>query len=218
VSAGTTQCEACGRTFDTTRAAAVHVRRKHPEVYVARVCSVDDCDQRPLARGWCSTHYQRWKSNGDPLLSQRPDRPAVCSIDGCERDHACRGWCRSHYHRWRIYGDPLAPPRTERATPPPLATRAPAPAPAPRTLAHELCSTTASSTEHEAVPELWEIPEDEWQAGLALALADGREHVARRIAEDALRCPHGCGQDAGDIAERNAHALHECPQRAATAA
>jgi hypothetical protein len=35
-------------------------------------CSVDGCDRPTLARGLCNKHYQRWRSNGDPLVSRVP--------------------------------------------------------------------------------------------------------------------------------------------------
>lgn len=28
---------------------------------VAGDCSVDDCDRKVIARGWCKTHWQRWR-------------------------------------------------------------------------------------------------------------------------------------------------------------
>ena len=34
----------------------------------AKICAVDGCGKRVLARGWCSNHYARWRRNGDPLL------------------------------------------------------------------------------------------------------------------------------------------------------
>lgn len=29
-------------------------------------CSIDGCEKRHYARGWCSTHYDRWRRHGDP--------------------------------------------------------------------------------------------------------------------------------------------------------
>jgi hypothetical protein len=28
-------------------------------------CSVESCDKRAIARGWCDTHYRRWQRHGD---------------------------------------------------------------------------------------------------------------------------------------------------------
>ena len=30
------------------------------------LCTVDGCEKRHQARGWCWTHYRRWRSHGDP--------------------------------------------------------------------------------------------------------------------------------------------------------
>lgn len=34
-------------------------------------CSIDGCSGNAVARGWCETHYRRWKRNGDPTFSVR---------------------------------------------------------------------------------------------------------------------------------------------------
>jgi len=33
----------------------------------SRICSVDGCDKRAKSRGWCNTHYERWRRTGHPL-------------------------------------------------------------------------------------------------------------------------------------------------------
>ena len=32
-----------------------------------KTCSVEDCEKRHVARGWCGAHYRRWRKHGDPL-------------------------------------------------------------------------------------------------------------------------------------------------------
>lgn len=34
---------------------------------MTNVCSIEACNQRSFARGWCSRHWHRWKIYGDPL-------------------------------------------------------------------------------------------------------------------------------------------------------
>jgi HNH endonuclease len=69
-----------------------------------RTCSVDGCDSKHYARGWCRIHYSRWRSTGDPLHEKEPTEG--CSIGGCERSHYARGYCKLHWSRWKRHGDP----------------------------------------------------------------------------------------------------------------
>lgn len=72
-----------------------------------RTCSIDECDGRVLARGWCRVHYRRWHSHGDPcaVVSVRRSRNgAECSVDGCERGLVARNLCSMHYQRWQKTG------------------------------------------------------------------------------------------------------------------
>lgn len=34
---------------------------------LAKSCAVDGCGKAPVRREWCSSHYRRWLSHGDPL-------------------------------------------------------------------------------------------------------------------------------------------------------
>lgn len=39
-------------------------------------CTVDGCGKRRVGRGFCRTHYMRWKRNGDPLAT-----PRFCTLE-----------------------------------------------------------------------------------------------------------------------------------------
>lgn len=75
--------------------------------YRSTICSVSGCEKPVSARGWCSMHYERWKSHGDPGTAE-PRRRSwgdVCRVDGCDKKSFGRGWCSMHYSRWRETGD-----------------------------------------------------------------------------------------------------------------
>ena len=65
-----------------------------------RICSIDGCDRPYRARGYCATHWWRWKHKGDPLWTRDQGWPDHCTAGGCERtDMQSRLYCRMHYHR-----------------------------------------------------------------------------------------------------------------------
>lgn len=83
----------------------------------ARVCLIPDCDRDASGhtgggRGWCATHYMRWRRHGDPLYGGPVLRQArkgdPCSVGDCTGPAVARGWCSRHYGRWKRHRDPLA--------------------------------------------------------------------------------------------------------------
>lgn len=80
-------------------------------------CHIEDCEGRVLARGWCSSHYQRWLRHGDPLAGGIARLPSgsICKVDDCDRPALGRGFCRMHYMRVRRKGDPIVGTRSEPA-------------------------------------------------------------------------------------------------------
>lgn len=82
-----------------------------------RTCIVDGCTNTASpykggARGWCKTHYKRWRRHGDPLHGGDIIRQATpgqpCTVGNCPKPTVARGLCENHYRRWKRYGDPTA--------------------------------------------------------------------------------------------------------------
>lgn len=75
-----------------------------------RLCTVDGCENKHVARGYCRTHYYRFKRYGDPLeirQIQQNNTDGNCKIKECDRKHYAKGYCKFHHYRWERYGDPL---------------------------------------------------------------------------------------------------------------
>jgi hypothetical protein len=76
-------------------------------------CIVEGCTRKELARGWCGTHYHRWRHTGDVGGAEarrapnrvNPNQP--CSVEGCDKVMHARGFCPAHLGRFKAYGDPL---------------------------------------------------------------------------------------------------------------
>ena len=76
-----------------------------------RLCKVEGCTRKYLAKGYCEAHYARDRK-GTPL--DTPIQVQVygrvgCKVDGCTRKHSAKGYCRTHYKRY-IKGTPLDTP------------------------------------------------------------------------------------------------------------
>lgn len=74
-------------------------------------CSVNDCERKADALGWCMKHYARWRRTGDansPVKGTggRKASNATCSVDTCDRLAHSKGWCEKHYLRYRRTGSP----------------------------------------------------------------------------------------------------------------
>lgn len=73
-------------------------------------CDVDGCGRKPLARGWCSAHWQRWKKTGDPGGADIAHQHTRCQVNGCGSPNYGNGYCGPHWRRWKKYGNPTATP------------------------------------------------------------------------------------------------------------
>lgn len=54
-----------------------------------RTCSIDGCEKKLAARGWCNAHYLRWRNHGDPLVGVKIIQPAGDHEDGSRTCSEC---------------------------------------------------------------------------------------------------------------------------------
>ena len=73
-------------------------------------CKIEGCAKPSRGRGWCGTHWLRWRKHGDPMIVLRTGidfqvKPP-CAVDGCPRPHHAKGYCSTHLDRVNKHGDP----------------------------------------------------------------------------------------------------------------
>lgn len=71
-----------------------------------RVCSVDGCENKHQAKGYCKLHYNHWLRYGRPGRIRNWNPGGVCSVDGCGQPVKAKSYCGAHYARVRRHGEP----------------------------------------------------------------------------------------------------------------
>jgi len=76
------------------------------------VCKIEACSNPMRSKGWCNTHYRRWKRNGDPekTMVTIGGGSGTCSACGCDKPAKTIGHCKSHARRMSLYGSPFGVP------------------------------------------------------------------------------------------------------------
>ncbi len=65
-----------------------------------RQCSVEGCDRKHHAKGFCGKHHKRLWTHGDPLFTKvNMDHQGGCNEESCAEPYYANGKCRYHYHK-----------------------------------------------------------------------------------------------------------------------
>lgn len=67
-------------------------------------CSVEGCEGKYHAKGYCQRHYKQVERTGGVLGRDQIHRDPVCTVEGCERKHWAKGYCQKHYKQVEIHG------------------------------------------------------------------------------------------------------------------
>jgi hypothetical protein len=75
-----------------------------PLVGKERKCSLDACESRHYAKGFCKKHYAQVLRHGK--LTPERERGAVrtCRAEGCDRTDTIQWYCRRHARQLRVHG------------------------------------------------------------------------------------------------------------------
>lgn len=57
-------------------------------------CKAEGCDKGVRAKGYCETHYSKWKKGKMP----KPRRKS-CNAEGCHKPQDRRGLCTDHFNK-----------------------------------------------------------------------------------------------------------------------
>jgi hypothetical protein len=64
---------------------------------IRKACSVEGCERPVRGRGYCASHYMKFKSTFDNYRK--------CSVPECGKNHYGRGMCKKHYRSLVRYGE-----------------------------------------------------------------------------------------------------------------
>lgn len=87
------------------------------------ICSIEGCEVRHYARGWCRRHWRVWRKHGDAAHNYTRPKPGpedgVCVVPDCHQPVRSGGGseCSAHHQRRHKYGTYELPPPKPPGTP-----------------------------------------------------------------------------------------------------
>jgi len=70
-------------------------------------CSINNCNKKHESKGYCRSHYNKFRRFGDPLYERKLNIFKKCKIEDCKNKSSSLGYCGSHYSKFKLHGDPF---------------------------------------------------------------------------------------------------------------
>jgi len=61
------------------------------------MCAIPECGKKVLARRLCKSHYEKWRTYGDPLAGTTNTPRSICQAEGCATRQYRWGLCGQHF-------------------------------------------------------------------------------------------------------------------------
>jgi hypothetical protein len=69
-------------------------------------CSINNCNKKNESKGYCRSHYNKFRRHGDPLYKRKLNVFKKCKIENCNNKIHSLGYCHSHYNKFKRHGNP----------------------------------------------------------------------------------------------------------------
>ena len=73
---------------------------------MSKTCSVENCESKSRAKGYCNKHYQQMLKHGRIIDEDIANKEIkTCSVENCNNKHYSKGYCCKHYSQFKRHGE-----------------------------------------------------------------------------------------------------------------
>ena len=69
-------------------------------------CSINNCNRKHESKGYCRSHYNKFRRFGDPFYERKLNVFKKCKLENCNNKVHSLGYCHSHYNKFKRHGNP----------------------------------------------------------------------------------------------------------------
>ena len=68
-------------------------------------CSINNCNRKHESKGYCRSHYNKFRRFGDPFYERKLNVFKKCKLENCNNKVHSLGYCHSHYNKFKRHGN-----------------------------------------------------------------------------------------------------------------